>query len=99
MKIYRLGKHAPTLKKKTLKIGDFLNLSVLPTPPAAFDWSMIKSKPLIYGMDGNDQYGCHDAATEVLTDKGWCAWPDYDGRNLLGTMNRANGNLGQGKFD
>ena len=32
MKIYRLGKHAPTLKRKTLKIGDFLNLSVLPHP-------------------------------------------------------------------
>ena len=38
MKIYRLGKHAPTLKKKTLRIGDFLNLSVLPTPPAGRRW-------------------------------------------------------------
>ena len=70
MKIYRLGKHAPTLKKKTLRIGDFLNLSVLPTPPAAVDWSMIKGKPLTYGMDGNDDYGdcvfassCHQIGT------------------------------------
>jgi hypothetical protein len=70
VKIYRLGKQAPTLKKKTLKIGDFLNLSVLPTPPAAFDWSMIKSKPLVYGMDGNDNFSdcvfasaCHHIGT------------------------------------
>ena len=32
MKIHRLGKHAPTVKGKTLQIADFLNLSVLPTP-------------------------------------------------------------------
>ncbi len=30
---------------------------------------------------------CHDAATEVLTEKGWVAWPDYDWRTPLGTMN------------
>ena len=70
MNIHPLGKHAPTLKKKTLQIGDFLNLSVLPTPPAAFDWSMIKGKPLIYGMDGNENFGdcvfasaCHHIGT------------------------------------
>ena len=30
--------------------------------------------------------GCHDNKTEVLTEKGWQAWPDYDG-SLLGTIN------------
>jgi hypothetical protein len=93
MKIFKLGKNARKIKAKTLQIHDFLNLSVLPTPPAAFDWSMVKGKPLVYGMDGNDEYGCHDSKTEVLTDKGWCPWPDYDGHNLLGTMNRISGEL------
>jgi hypothetical protein len=41
----------------------------------------------------NDTLGCHDASTEVLTDKGWQAWPDYDGKSLLGTMNQATGLL------
>ena len=70
MKIYKLGKNAPKIKAKTLQIHDFLNLSVLPTPPAAFDWSMVKGKPLVYGMDGNDDYGdcvfassCHHIGT------------------------------------
>lgn len=71
MKIHPLGKHAPTLKKKTLQIGDFLNLSVLPTPPAAFDWSMPSGgRSLVYGMDGNDKWGdcvfasaCHHIGT------------------------------------
>lgn len=82
MKIYPLGKHAPTLKAKTLKIGNFLNLSVLPTPPAAFDWSMIRGRPLIYGMDGNDQWGdcvfasaCHHIGT----------WSGNTGNELIAT--------------
>jgi hypothetical protein len=92
MKIYRLGKHAPTLKKKTLKIGDFLNLSVLPTPPAAFDWSMIKGKPLIYGMDGNDNWGdciftsaCHHIGT----------WSGNTGDELIATEADALGAYGR----
>lgn len=31
--------------------------------------------------------GCHDEKTEVLTEKGWTPWPDYDGTDLLGTVN------------
>jgi hypothetical protein len=70
MLIHRLGKHAPTIKPKTLRISDFLNLSVLPTPPAAFDWSQPADKQLAYGMDGNDKWGdcvfasgCHHIGT------------------------------------
>ena len=70
MKIHKLGKNAPKIKAKTLQLHDFLNLSVLPTPPAAFDWSMVKGKSLVYGMDGNDDYGdcvfassCHHIGT------------------------------------
>lgn len=33
--------------------------------------------------------GCHDATTEVLTDRGWTRWDDYDRKALLGTMNPA----------
>ena len=84
MKIYRLGKNAVVKKAKTLQMGDFLNLSVLPTPPAAFDWSMVKGKPLIYGMNGNDDHedcvfasACHHIGTwsgntgdeQIATDK------------------------------
>jgi hypothetical protein len=92
VKIYRLGKHAPTLKKKTLKIGDFLNLSVLPTPPAAFDWSMPKNKPLIYGMDGNADWGdcvfasaCHHIGT----------WSGNTGAELIATEDDALGAYGR----
>lgn len=31
-------------------------------------------------------YYCHDEKTEVLTDRGWQRWADYDG-SLLGTVN------------
>ena len=70
MRIFRLGKNAVKTKPKTLQMGDFLNLSVLPAPPAAFDWSIVKRKPLIYGMDGNDDHedcvfasACHHIGT------------------------------------
>lgn len=69
MKIYRLGKNAIKTKAKTLKIADFLNLSVL-SVPAAFDWSIVDGKPLTYGMDGNDAHedcvfasACHHIGT------------------------------------
>ena len=58
MLIHPLGKLTPTIKPKTLMISDFLNLSVLPTPPAAFDWSQPSGRQLAYGMDGNDRFGC-----------------------------------------
>jgi hypothetical protein len=38
-------------------------------------------------------HGCHDEATEVLTETGWKAWPDYNGTDCLGTMNPATGHL------
>lgn len=31
--------------------------------------------------------GCHDDKTEVLTDKGWIGWSDYNWKDLLGTVN------------
>lgn len=36
---------------------------------------------------------CHQADTEVLTDRGWTAWPEYNGTDLLGTMNTDSGLL------
>jgi C1A family cysteine protease len=36
---------------------------------------------------------CHDSATEVLTEKGWVAWPEYNWITPLGTMNPASGFL------
>jgi hypothetical protein len=41
-------------------------------------------------MWGNAQYGdCHDENTEVLTEKGWVPWPEYDGESMLATVNPA----------
>lgn len=34
---------------------------------------------------------CHTPDTEVLTEKGWVAWPDYNYTDLLGTVNTATG--------
>lgn len=36
---------------------------------------------------------CTDVDTEVLTEGGWVRWPDYNGTDPLGTMNRATGIL------
>jgi hypothetical protein len=33
------------------------------------------------------QTGCHDDKTQVLTDRGWIDWSQYDGISLLGTVN------------
>jgi C1A family cysteine protease len=33
------------------------------------------------------QLGCHDESTEVLTEKGWQSWTEYDRVSLLGTVN------------
>lgn len=41
-------------------------------------------------MPSRDQNGrgyCHTADTEVLTEKGWVMWPDYDWTTALGTVN------------
>lgn len=46
-----------------------------------------------WGMMLNDSLGdCHDAQTEVLTEHGWQAWPNYDG-SLLATMNQKSGRM------
>src|ERR1700735_4225860 len=45
-------------------------------------------------MNGNDSLGdCHDSNTEVLTEKGWKYWSEYDGQSLLATMNQRSGML------
>jgi hypothetical protein len=32
--------------------------------------------------------GCHDAATQILTEDGWRSWRDYDGNAALATINQ-----------
>lgn len=62
-------------------------VTVAPPP----EWAYVPRQLSVWG---NDQYGdCHSADTEVLTEKGWVGWPDYDGASLLGTMNRQTGLL------
>lgn len=41
----------------------------------------------IPSMDQGSNGYSHSADTEVLTNRGWCPWPEYDGTALLGTVN------------
>jgi hypothetical protein len=43
--------------------------------------------------DQNGEGSCHSADTEVLTESGWVAWPDYNWSDPLGTMNPVSGLL------
>lgn len=43
----------------------------------------------IPSMDQGSNGYCHTADTEVLTDRGWKAWPDYNYSDLLATVNAA----------
>lgn len=45
----------------------------------------------IPSMDQGPNGYCHTADTEVLTEKGWVPWPDYNYRDLLGTVNPVTG--------
>ena len=47
----------------------------------------------IPSMDQGPNGYCTTADTEVLTERGWVFWPDYNGADLLGTMNQQSGNL------
>jgi len=57
MLIHQLGKHPVRHDSRTLKLADFVNLSTLPSVPAAFDWSMREGQPFDYPMLGNNRYG------------------------------------------
>lgn len=42
---------------------------------------------MIPALDQGSKGFCHDAATEVLTERGWVAWPDYNWSDPIGTVN------------
>lgn len=42
---------------------------------------------MIPSRDQNGRGYCHSADTEVLTKNGWVAWPDYDWKSPLATVN------------
>ncbi len=44
-------------------------------------------KPAFSFLDQNGFPDCHTADTEVLTEKGFVAWPDYNWTDLLATVN------------
>ena len=67
---FALGRRPSPKDERTLKMAEFLNLSVLPEVPAAFDWTMRDGIELDYPMLGNDRYGdcvfasaCHEIIT------------------------------------
>lgn len=43
--------------------------------------------PAFVNLDQNGDGFCHTADTEVLTDRGFVAWPDYNWTDLLATVN------------
>lgn len=47
------------------------------------------NSPKFVNLDQNGQGFCHTADTEVLTERGWKAWPDYNWTDLLATVNPA----------
>lgn len=46
-----------------------------------------KLQPRFTNLDQNGQGYCHDDKSEVLTERGWVAWPDYNYSDLLATVN------------
>lgn len=58
--------------------------------------SSLRDLALARGVTVKDQARtnyCTTEDTEVLTERGWVQWPDYNGSDLLGTMNPATGAL------
>lgn len=45
----------------------------------------------IKSRDQNGRGYCHTADTEVLTERGWTPWPEYNWTDLLGTVNTNTG--------
>jgi hypothetical protein len=58
-KLVKLGRHPANLSRVAahLQARDVLNLSTLPSRPAARDWGMVDGSPLAYQMFDNDQMG------------------------------------------
>lgn len=46
---------------------------------------------MIPALDQNGQGFSHSADTEILTNNGWVAWPDYNGTDLLASVNQLTG--------
>lgn len=59
MQTYQLGRHSANLRRVAahLQARDVINLSTLPSRPAARDWGMVDGSPLAYQMFGNDVLG------------------------------------------
>jgi hypothetical protein len=44
-------------------------------------------------IQNQKSHGCHDAQTEVLTERGWKRWDEYGWSDSLATMNQVTGHL------
>ena len=64
--VRRLGKQAPRIDPRTLKLAEHLNLSLIAAPPQ-IGWA----QPADYGMLGNDQVGDCVFAAEAHHDVVW----------------------------
>lgn len=65
----------------------------LSTPPGGLPPHTDLRKVFEFDLFDQGELGCHDDKTEVLTEKGWTPWSEYQGDTLLGTMNPATGLL------
>ena len=88
--IGKLGKRAPAVLPVRHLMASRRMMASMPPAPDTRDWTAKVTFPA--GAMGNDALGCHDAQTEVLTDKGWMFWRDYDGA-ALATMNQSTGTM------
>ncbi len=55
--------------------------------------SVLEHASYSFALRGVSRVFCYDAATEVLTDDGWKAWPDVDGSETFATVNPKDGSL------
>jgi hypothetical protein len=79
----------PTPRHKLAGSCPFVPPAGLIGVPASFAVVPKQLSMWLNDVDGD----CHDDKTEVLTERGWQLWPEYDGTSLLGTMNQQTGCL------
>ena len=79
--LYKLGKlpHDPAATARCLQAHDVLNLSTLPSRPAARDWSQKDGENIAYQMFGNNIYG--DCVIASLLDE-FLTWAGQTGASF-----------------
>jgi hypothetical protein len=80
---YKLGLKPPVNDIRSLKLGNYLNLSTLPTPPSAFDWTLALTQN--YSMYANGP--APDNPPGIKDGVGDCFFAMQARRRVLATAN------------